>query len=147
MAAVGVSEEKGYAERLMQTIKEEEVALTEYRDYSDAGRPTAVGPVPGWRVQSEADPLGPRVSHPGGVRAAVAGRAERLVGITIEMAPTGLTSGAQFRALRMATLDGACGAVYANRPSRVARPRLNPREHLPEIGEVGASAKATQVAG
>jgi transposase InsO family protein len=36
MAAVGVPEENGYAERLMRTIKEEEVALTEYRDYADA---------------------------------------------------------------------------------------------------------------
>ena len=38
MAAVGVPEENGYAERLMRTIKEEEVALTEYRDYPDARR-------------------------------------------------------------------------------------------------------------
>jgi putative transposase len=38
MAAVGVPEENGYAERLMRTIKEEEVALTEYRDYADARR-------------------------------------------------------------------------------------------------------------
>jgi transposase InsO family protein len=38
MAAVGVPEENGYAERLMRTIKEEEVELTEYRDYADARR-------------------------------------------------------------------------------------------------------------
>ena len=38
MAAVGVPEENGYAERLMRTIKEEEVALTEYQDYADARR-------------------------------------------------------------------------------------------------------------
>ena len=38
MAAVGVPEENGFAERLMRTIKEEEVALTEYRDYPDARR-------------------------------------------------------------------------------------------------------------
>lgn len=38
MAAVGAPEENGYAERLMRTIKEEEVALTEYRDYPDARR-------------------------------------------------------------------------------------------------------------
>jgi transposase InsO family protein len=38
MAAVGVPEENGYAERLMRTIKEEEVALAEYRDYADARR-------------------------------------------------------------------------------------------------------------
>jgi putative transposase len=38
MAAVGEPEENGYAERLMRTIKEEEVALTEYRDYPDARR-------------------------------------------------------------------------------------------------------------
>jgi putative transposase len=38
MAAVGRPEENGYAERLMRTIKEEEVALTEYRDYADARR-------------------------------------------------------------------------------------------------------------
>jgi transposase InsO family protein len=38
MAAVGVPEENGFAERLMRTIKEEEVALTEYQDYADARR-------------------------------------------------------------------------------------------------------------
>jgi transposase InsO family protein len=38
MATVGVPEENGYAERLMRTIKEEEVALTDYRDYPDARR-------------------------------------------------------------------------------------------------------------
>jgi putative transposase len=38
MAAVGVPEENGYAERLMRTIKEEEVELTEYRDFADARR-------------------------------------------------------------------------------------------------------------
>jgi len=38
MAAVGKPEENGFAERLMRTIKEEEVALTEYRDYADARR-------------------------------------------------------------------------------------------------------------
>jgi transposase InsO family protein len=36
MAAAGAPEENGYAERLMRTIKEEEVALTEYQDYPDA---------------------------------------------------------------------------------------------------------------
>jgi putative transposase len=35
-ASVGVPEENGYAERLMRTIKEEEVALTEYQDLADA---------------------------------------------------------------------------------------------------------------
>jgi putative transposase len=38
MAAVGKPEENGFAERLMRTIKEEEVALTEYRDFADARR-------------------------------------------------------------------------------------------------------------
>jgi putative transposase len=38
MASVGVPEEDGYAERLMRTIKEEEVALTEYQDLADAWR-------------------------------------------------------------------------------------------------------------
>lgn len=38
MAAVGCPEENGYAERLMRTIKEEEVALTEYEGYEDARR-------------------------------------------------------------------------------------------------------------
>jgi putative transposase len=38
MAAAGEPRENGYAERLMRTIKEEEVALTEYRDYADARR-------------------------------------------------------------------------------------------------------------
>jgi putative transposase len=36
MAAVGEPRENGYAERLMRTIKEEEVALTEYLDFADA---------------------------------------------------------------------------------------------------------------
>jgi putative transposase len=38
MAAVGEPRENGYAERLMRTIKEEEVALTEYHDYADPRR-------------------------------------------------------------------------------------------------------------
>jgi putative transposase len=38
MAAVGKPEENGHAERLMRTIKEEQVALTEYRDFADARR-------------------------------------------------------------------------------------------------------------
>jgi transposase InsO family protein len=38
MAAVGEPRENGFAERLMRTIKEEEVALTEYRDFADARR-------------------------------------------------------------------------------------------------------------
>ena len=36
MAEVGEPTENGYAERLMRTIKEEHVALTEYQDYPDA---------------------------------------------------------------------------------------------------------------
>jgi putative transposase len=36
MAAVGCPEENGFAERLMRTIKEEHVSLTEYADYADA---------------------------------------------------------------------------------------------------------------
>ena len=36
MAAVGEPRENGYAERLMRTIKEEEVELSEYQDYADA---------------------------------------------------------------------------------------------------------------
>lgn len=36
MAAVGKAWENGYAERLMRTIKEEEVDLSEYHDYDDA---------------------------------------------------------------------------------------------------------------
>jgi putative transposase len=38
MAAIGEPRENGFAERLMRTIKEEEVALTEYRDFDDARR-------------------------------------------------------------------------------------------------------------
>jgi transposase InsO family protein len=38
MAAVGEPRENGFAERLMRTIKEEEVDLSEYRDYADARR-------------------------------------------------------------------------------------------------------------
>lgn len=36
MAAVGQPEQNGYAERLMRTIKEEEVDLADYRDFADA---------------------------------------------------------------------------------------------------------------
>lgn len=36
MAEPGEPQQNGYAERLMRTIKEEEVALTEYRDFADA---------------------------------------------------------------------------------------------------------------
>jgi transposase InsO family protein len=36
MAAVGKAEENGYAERVIRTIKEEEVDLAEYLDFSDA---------------------------------------------------------------------------------------------------------------
>ena len=38
MAAVGKPEENGYAERLMRTIKEEEVDLSEYEDFHQAYR-------------------------------------------------------------------------------------------------------------
>jgi putative transposase len=41
MAAVGEPRENGYAERLMRTIKEEEVELSEYQDYADALRQIA----------------------------------------------------------------------------------------------------------
>ncbi len=36
MAEVGAAWQNGYAERLMRTIKEEEVDLSEYTDYADA---------------------------------------------------------------------------------------------------------------
>jgi putative transposase len=36
MAAVGKPEENGFAERLIRTIREEEVQLTDYADYHDA---------------------------------------------------------------------------------------------------------------
>ena len=36
MAAIGKAEENGYAERLMRTIKEEEVDLSDYSDFADA---------------------------------------------------------------------------------------------------------------
>lgn len=36
MAEQGEPRQNGYAERLMRTIKEEEVALAEYRDFADA---------------------------------------------------------------------------------------------------------------
>ncbi len=41
MAAIGEPRENGYAERLMRTIKEEEVNLTEYQDFADAQRQIA----------------------------------------------------------------------------------------------------------
>jgi len=36
MAAVGMATENGYAERVIRTVKEEEVYLSEYEDYADA---------------------------------------------------------------------------------------------------------------
>lgn len=39
MAAVGKPEENGYTERLMRTIREEEISLTEYADVADARSP------------------------------------------------------------------------------------------------------------
>ena len=36
MAAIGKAQENGYAERFMRTIKEEEVDLSEYRNFADA---------------------------------------------------------------------------------------------------------------
>lgn len=36
MAAVGEPRQNGYAERLMRTIKEEEVALHDYTDFPEA---------------------------------------------------------------------------------------------------------------
>jgi transposase InsO family protein len=41
MAAVGEPRENGYAERLVRTIKEEEVDLSEYQDFADAQRQIA----------------------------------------------------------------------------------------------------------
>lgn len=41
MAAIGEPRENGYAERLMRTIKEEEVNLSEYHDFADANRQIA----------------------------------------------------------------------------------------------------------
>jgi len=38
MAEVGEATQNGYAERLIRTIKEEEVALSDYRDYHEAYR-------------------------------------------------------------------------------------------------------------
>jgi putative transposase len=38
MAEVGAAWQNGYAERLMRTIKEEAVDLSEYEDYADATR-------------------------------------------------------------------------------------------------------------
>ena len=38
MAAVGEPRENGFAERLMRTIKEEEVDRSEYQDFADARR-------------------------------------------------------------------------------------------------------------
>ena len=36
MAAVGKSEENGFAERLMRTVREEEIDLADYRDFAGA---------------------------------------------------------------------------------------------------------------
>ena len=67
MASVGEPEENGYAERLMRTIKEEEVDLSEYEDFGDAHE--GPGTVPGRRLQPQADSLVAGVLDPGRVRA------------------------------------------------------------------------------
>ena len=67
MASVGEPEENGYAERLMRTIKEEEVDLSEYEDLRR--RVAGPGEVPGRGLQPQADPLVVGVLDPGGVRA------------------------------------------------------------------------------
>jgi len=36
MAEVGHAEQNGYAERMIRTVKEEEVYLSDYRDHADA---------------------------------------------------------------------------------------------------------------
>jgi transposase InsO family protein len=36
MAEVGAAWQNGYAERVIRTIKEEEIGLSEYRDYAEA---------------------------------------------------------------------------------------------------------------
>jgi putative transposase len=36
MVEVGAAWQNGYAERLMRTIKEEEIKLSDYQDYADA---------------------------------------------------------------------------------------------------------------
>jgi putative transposase len=40
MAAVGEAWQNGYAERLMRTIKEGEMELSEYRNFEEANRET-----------------------------------------------------------------------------------------------------------
>lgn len=93
MAAVGKPEENGYAERLMRTIREEEISLTEYADFADARGQLgelldAVYNCK--RIHSALDYLTPAV------RAAVAGGTVRLPDQTRNPSSTGLTSGAHW---------------------------------------------------
>ena len=67
MASVGEPEENGYAERLMRTIKEEEVDLSEYEDFGDALR--GLGRFLDDVYNRQADSLLAGVLDPGRVRA------------------------------------------------------------------------------
>ena len=67
MASVGEPEENGYAERLMRTIKEEEVDLSEYEDFGDALR--GLGTVPRRGLQPQTDSFLAGILDPGRVRA------------------------------------------------------------------------------
>ena len=63
MAAVGEPRENGYAERLVRTIKEEEVYLADYHDFEDANRHISrfLGDIyNGKRIYSSLDYLTPK---------------------------------------------------------------------------------------
>ena len=63
MAEVGEPTQYGYAERLMRTIKEEEVDLSEYRDYHDVYQ--HIGQFIEDVSMRHPGSLSPRLSHPG----------------------------------------------------------------------------------
>ena len=62
--------QNGYAERLMRTIKEEEVDLSEYECYTDA---VSTGPVPERRLHATSAPLLVGLPHAGEFETAVVG--------------------------------------------------------------------------
>ena len=75
MAAVGKREENGFAERLMRIAREEEIDLSEYRDFADAYGQLSRFLDDVYNRKRPHSALG--LPDPGGVRAATAAGAER----------------------------------------------------------------------
>jgi Integrase core domain len=125
MAAVGEPRENGYAERRMRTIKEEQVALTEYLDFADALRQLGrfldevynrkrIHSALGYLTPEEFEQQWPGSSAPDGSRRRRCGeeavaRSPLLIGwdLPIATASRGLSFGAHY------SRSGSCGSPRA----------------------------------